>query len=123
MRKQIEVLKDCADPSAKFVHAPSVLAPGKRRLELDIRTLDRPTVDSLQTIQATQQSRLAAAGCANDAEHCLWLHFERDTTQNARAAGVLDEVCDANHLFSRLPLPQLQSLLGVGASALGVARD
>src|SRR5205814_3837453 len=57
MREQIEMLKDCADPPAKFIHAPPVLAPGKRRLELDIRTLDRPTVDSLQTIQATQQSR------------------------------------------------------------------
>ena len=103
MREQIEVLKDCADPSAQFVHAPSVLAPGKRRLELDIRTLDRPTVDSLQTIQATQQSRLAAAGCANDAEHCLWLHFERDTTQNARGAGVLDEIFDPNHSLIESP--------------------
>ena len=103
MREQIEVLKDCADPSAQFVHAPSVLAPGKRRLELDIRTLDRPTVDSLEAIQAAQQSRLAAAGSANDAEHCLWLHFERDTTQNARGAGVLDEIFDPNHSLIESP--------------------
>src|ERR1043165_1007786 len=83
IREEIEMLKDGTDLSAQFVDAARVLAFRERRCELDARAFNRPAIDSLQTIQTAQQRRLATARSANDSEHRVWPHLERNSTKDS----------------------------------------
>src|SRR6266851_2948494 len=97
MRKQIQMLKNCADFASQLFDPARIFRFRKIRIEMYVFALDNAAVDSLEPVQTTQQGRLAAARCADYYEHGLGRDFKRDAAQNARAVRLLDQICDTNH--------------------------
>src|SRR5262249_4863159 len=97
MGKQIEMLKNCSDFASQVRHTARIFMLWKIRFKPHIRTLDRAAIDSFESIQTTEQCRLAAAGRANNPHDGLRLHFEGDALQDRRAVGIFDEISNANH--------------------------
>src|SRR5262245_33759538 len=90
MWKQVKVLKDRSHFPSQFFDAARIFVSAETWFKMKIFKLDRSAVDSLQTIETAQQRGLAAAGCADDAEHGLRRDLERDAAEDARAVGLFD---------------------------------
>src|ERR1043165_3025214 len=97
VRKQIEVLKHCADFESQIFDAAPVVRRRKSGLESYAVALDHAAVDRLETIETAQQRRLTTARSADHAEHGLRRHFEANPLQDLDTAETLAQVSDANH--------------------------
>src|SRR5580765_4078838 len=92
MRKQIKMLKDCADLLSQLGNASRILLVRKRSVEMHTGAGDAAVADSFQSVKTSQQSGLAAARGADDTQHSLRRNLKRDAAQDAVAVSGFDEI-------------------------------
>src|SRR5215831_3741957 len=97
MRKQKEVLKNRTDLAPQMVYPARVFTSGERGIKTHVTAFDGAAVDWFQTVETSQQGGFAAARRADNTEHGLRRNFERQAAEDARAAGVFDQIGYANH--------------------------
>ena len=89
MRKQMKVLKHCADLAPQQAHSLMVVRRRKICVKTHLIKVDRSPIDALQSVQATQERRLSTSGRSDNAEHRLGNHVKADVAQDLRAARAL----------------------------------
>jgi hypothetical protein len=94
VREQVELLEHHADTAA---HVLKRVGGDLAGLELDAEHVDGAGLETLQAVDAAQESALAAAGRADDGGHLAAADSEGDATKDLEVAVVLDEAGDLDH--------------------------
>src|SRR5262249_44209454 len=94
VREQVELLEHHADSAADVLKDAGGHLAG---LELDAGHVDGAGLETLQAVDAAEESALATAGRADDGGHLAAADGEGDATQHLEVAVVLHEASSLNH--------------------------